>query len=435
LRFIFVFDVQNINLKEIVMRLPNASRRIFSVLAVVFFSTGSLFSLAQNTSKVNDYGWPENANEKVSEKSIAWLKEKGWWPLQIAFQPPWSGQNTINLVMDKKGLLAKRGIESKLQAFPSGPAINEVIISGRFQFGNGGNFPFTSLIDKNIPVKTIAVINTNLMHAVLVPIDSKIKSFKDFKGSNPPATIGIVTGSSAEFYIQAAAKANGVEIGKDIILKNMPPGEQMAMPKGIDAVVPWDPTPTIMVKERKNARIISDSFPYNIYEGTFYVRQEVIDNAPDVVQAFTDAIAEATLWIRKNPDAAVDVMQEDPNLKNYSKEILRQQITAYNLLYKPTYIYPIPTFWGQANEPIYSWLYENKRIQNKLTSKEFANAVDTRFMDKTFEKLGWKTTTRPPFLASSWSAPMDKTPYPTYMNPLNTSAPQAFPEKGDLTKN
>ena len=416
------------------MKQFSASRRIFSVLAVAMLSGAPMRSMAQNAAKFNDYGWPEGADEKVSAKSVAWLKDKGWWPLQIAFQPPWSGQNTINLVMDKKGLLAKRGIESKLQAFPSGPAINEVIISGRFQFGNGGNFPFTSLIDKNIPVKTIAVINTNLMHAVLVPLDSKIKSFKDFKGSNPPATIGIVTGSSAEFYIQAAAKANGIEIGKDIILKNMPPGEQMAMPKGIDAVVPWDPTPTIMSKERKNARIISDSYPYNIYEGTFYVRQEVIDNAPDVVQAFTDAIAEATLWIRKNPDAAVDVMQEDPNLKNYSKEILRQQISAYNLLYKPNYIYPIPVFWGRANEPIYTWLYENKRIQNKLTGIDFARAVDTRFMDKTFEKLGWATITRPPFLPATWSAPMDKTPYPTYMNPLNTTKPQVFPEKGDLTR-
>jgi ABC-type nitrate/sulfonate/bicarbonate transport system substrate-binding protein len=416
------------------MKKFSASRLKSSLLAIALLSSVSMVSMAQNTTKFNDYGWPEGATEQVSAKSVAWLKEKGWWPLQIAFQPPWSGQNTVNLVMDKKGLLSKRGIESKLQAFSSGPAINEVIISGRFQFGNGGNFPFTSLIDKNVPVKTIAVINTNLTHAVLVPLDSKINSFKDFKGSNPPATIGIVTGSSAEFYIQAAAKANGIEIGKDIILKNMPPGEQMAMPKGIDAVVPWDPTPTIMVKERKNAKIISDIFPYNIYAGTFYVRQEVIDNAPDVVQAFTDAIAEATLWIRKNPNAAVAVMKEDPNLKNYSNEILLEQILAYNLLFKPNYIYPIANFWGSANEPIYSWLYDNKRIQKKLTGKDFANAVDARFMDKTFEKLGWATITKPPFLPASWSAPLDKTPYPTYMNPLNTKTPQVFPEKGDLTR-
>lgn len=171
------------------MKQFNASRRIFTILAVAMLSGAPMHAMAQGAAKFTDYGWPESADEKISPKSIAWLKEKGWWPLQIAFQPPWSGQNTINLVMDKKGFLAKRGIEAKLQAFPSGPAINEVIISGRFQFGNGGNFPFTSLIDKNVPVKTIAVINVNLMHAVLVPLDSKIKSFKDFKGSNPPATV------------------------------------------------------------------------------------------------------------------------------------------------------------------------------------------------------------------------------------------------------
>lgn len=409
---------------------------IKSFFVKLFFLTLCLSSLsfAAPDPKFNDYGWPSNEDKKVSVKSVKWLQEKGWWPLQIAFQSPWSGQNTPNVVMDRKGLLSKRGIEAKFQSFPSGPAINEVIISGRFQFGNGGNFPFSSLIDKNIPVKTIAVINTNVLHATVVPIDSKIKSMKDFKGSNPPATIGLVTGSGAEFYIQASAKTNGLEIGKDIILKNMPISEQMAMPKGLDAAVPWDPAATIMTQERKNSRYIDDIYPYNIYEGTFYVRQELIDNVPDVVQAFTDAIAEATLWIRKNPDQAADLLQEDPNLKNYSKEILRQQILAYNNLYKPTYIYPIPLFWGEANEPIYNWLYENKRTQNKLTASDFAKAVDTQFMDRTFSKLGWAIPKRPPFLPTNWNAPLDKTPYPPYMTPISTTVPQVFPEKGDLVK-
>lgn len=402
------------------------------LIATYFLSAG--FSVSAQEVKFNEYGWPANQDKKVSESSVKWLQDKGWWPLQIAYQAPWSGQNTLNIIMDRKGLLPKRGIEAKFQSFGSGPAINEVMISGRFQFGNGGNFPFTSLIDKNIPVKTIAVINTNILITTIVPIDSKIKSMRDFKGSNPPATIGLVTGSGAEFYIQASAKTNGIEIGKDIILKNMPISEQMAMPKGIDAVIPWDPAATIMTQERKNGRIIDDIYPYNILEGTFYVRQEVIDNAPDVVQAFTDAIAEATLWIRKNPDAAAAVLQEDPNLKNYSKEILKQQILAYNNLYKPTYIYPIPLFWGQANEPIYNWLYENKRIQNKLTAVDFAKAVDTRFMDNTFAKLGWAIPKRPPFLPASWNAPLDKTPYPPYMTPISTTRAQAFPEKGDLVR-
>ncbi|HMF24397.1 MAG TPA: hypothetical protein VKG24_20050 [Pseudolabrys sp.] len=65
-----------------------------------------------------EWGW-RRPYEKISDKSVVWLKEKGWWPLQIAFQAPWSGQNNINIVMDKAGLLAQRGIEAKLK--PSAP--------------------------------------------------------------------------------------------------------------------------------------------------------------------------------------------------------------------------------------------------------------------------------------------------------------------------
>ena len=387
----------------------------------------------QAQQKFTDWGWPL-PYEKVSAKSVKWLQDKGWWPVQVAFQAPWSGQNTVNIVMDRQGLLASRGIETKFQAFPSGPAINEVVVSARFQAGNGGNFPFTSLLDKNIPVKAIAIQSPNLLHALVVPPDSPVKTIKDLKGSNPPATIGIVTGSSAEFYFQMAMQLNGIEAGKDVILKNMPPGEQMALPKGIAGVVPWDPTPTMMVDERKNGRIADSIFPYNMYEGQFYLRAEIVENAPDVAQAFSDAFAEATLWIRLNPEKAAALQSEDPNLKNFSKEILLQQVKAYNNLYKPTYIYPHAQFWGAVNETIFNWLHGQKRITRPLKASDFAAAVDERFMKRTFEKLGWAVPTQPPFIPAGWKGDPGKPPFPEYIHAINTKQPQAFPEKGDLVK-
>lgn len=380
-----------------------------------------------------DWGWSQ-PYEKISDKSVAWLKEKGWWPMTVAFQPPWSGQNTINIVMDRAGLMAKRGVEAKWQAFPSGPAINEVMVSARAQVGNGGNFPFTSLIDKKVPVKAIGIVSPNLLHALVVPNDSKIQSVKDLKGPSEPHTIGIVTGSSAEFYFQMVTQVHGLQMGKDVILKNMPPGEQMAMPKGLSAVVPWDPTPTIIVEDRKLGRIIDVSFPYNVYEGAFYVRQELVDNVPDVVQAYADALVEATLWIRLNPEKAVEMMAEDPNLKNFPKATLLQQVKAYNLLYKPTYLYPHAKFWGQANEPIFNWLHQQKRIQNPLKGKDFEDAVAASFLEKTFAKLGWAIPKQPVFLPANWPGKLDQVPYPDYLNPVNTKTPQSFPEAGDLTK-
>ena len=384
--------------------------------------------------KFTEWGWPQ-PYEKVSDKSVAWLKEKGWWPLQVAYQPPWSGQNTVNIVMDRQGLLKSRGVEAKWQGFPSGPAINETIVSGRFQVGNGGNFPFTSLLDKNIPVKAIAILSPNLLHALVVPTDSPIKSIKDLKNpKGEPHTIGLVTGSSAEFYLQAAMQQNGIVVGKDVILKNMPPGEQMALPKGVTAVASWDPTPAMMVQERKNGRIVDSIFPYNMYEGQFYIRQEIIDNAPDVAQAFSDAFAEATLWTRLYPEKAAQLMAEDPMLKNYSREIQLQQVKAYMNLYKPTNIYPHAQFWGDVNEHIFRWLHEQKRLTRPLTAKDFVAAVDERFMKKTFEKLGWAVPQQPPFIPAGWKGHPAKTPYPDYVHAINTQNPQPFPEKGDLVK-
>jgi len=401
------------------------------MLALVAALLVAMPALAQQ--KFNEWGWP-TPYERVSDKSVKWLQDKGWWPIQVAYQAPWSGQNTVNIVMDRQGLLKARGVETKFQAFPSGPAINETIVSARFQVGNGGNFPFTSLLDKNIPVKAIAILSPNLLHALVVSPDSRLKTIKDLKGSNPPATIGLVTGSSAEFYFQMAMQVNGIQSGKDVILKNMPPGEQMALPKGIDGVVSWDPTPTMMVEERKNGRIIDSIFPYNMYEGQFYVRQEIVDNAPDVAQAFSDAFAEATLWIRRDPEKAADLMAEDPSLKNFSKAILLQQVRAYNNLYKPTHIYPHAQFWGSVNETIFNWLYEQKRITQPLKAKDFVAAVDERFMRRTFEKLGWAVPKQPPFIPAGWQGDPAKPPFPDYMHAINTKEPQAFPEKGDLVK-
>lgn len=409
----------------------NKLHRLIKGLALAIILILPYVALAQE--KFTEWGWPL-PYEKVSDKSIKWLKEKGWWPLQVAFQAPWSGQNTLNIVMDRQGFLAKRGVEAKWQAFPSGPAINEVIVAARFQVGNGGNFPFTSLLDKNVPVKAIGILSPNLLHAVVVPTDSPLKSLKDAKGSNPPLTFGIVTGSSAEFYFQMAARVNGIEINKDVILKNMPPGEQMALPKGLAGVVPWDPTPTMMVEERKNGRIIDTIFPYNMYEGQFYVRQELVDNVPDVVQAFSDALVEAVLWTRLYPEKAAELMAQDPNLRHYSKSILLQQIMAYNNLYKPTQVYPFDQFWGAVNEAIFDWLYEQKRITRPLKAHDFAASVDKRFMDATFKKLGWAIPQQPPFLPKGWRGDPRKVPYPEYIHAFNTKEPQSFPEPGDLIR-
>jgi hypothetical protein len=44
----------------------------------------------------------------------------------------------------------------------------------------------------------------------------------------------------------------------------MPPGEQLLMVKGIGAVVPWEPSVTIITDDRKTGREVDTIFPYNL---------------------------------------------------------------------------------------------------------------------------------------------------------------------------
>lgn len=411
-------------------------RRSF-IAGLTLASIASLTGAPAAAQNFNASGWPQ-PYERVSDKSIAWLKEKGWWPMNVAYQPPWSGQNAIFAAMNQQKLLQARGLEANFQTFPSGPALNEVFVSGRAQVGNGGNFPLNTLIDRNVPVRAIAIMSPGLRHQVIVPNDSPLKSITDMRGGNPatgqPWTIGIATGSSAEFYLQLSLAANKLVIGKDVQFRNMPPPEQALLPKGIDAVVPWDFTNSLIINERKTGRPIDVHYPYVMYLGVTYVRQELVDNVPDVVQALADAIVEAQLWIRANPDRAVEALLEDPNLRLQPRTLLAQQIAEYNNHFKPTYLYPHTDFWFRENQGTVNWLYENKRMRTPLTEKEFAAVFRPEFVGKSFEKLGWAIPKEPPFIPRGWTGKVGQPPYPEYLTFLNMRQPQAFPEPGDLTK-
>ncbi|MEP7057322.1 MAG: hypothetical protein ABI809_06070, partial [Caldimonas sp.] len=73
-----------------------ARRRL--MLGLAASAALALPALAQAQTTYTDWGWP-TPYAKVSDKSVKWLKDKGWWPIQVAFQAPWSGQNTVNIVM------------------------------------------------------------------------------------------------------------------------------------------------------------------------------------------------------------------------------------------------------------------------------------------------------------------------------------------------
>ena len=113
--------------------------------------------------------------------------------------------------------------------------------------------------------------------------------------------------------------------------------------------------------------------------------------------------SKSLLWARLDLDGTVKHLQDDPSLKNFSKDILVQQTRTYNVLYKPTFVYPHAKFWGEANEPIFNWLYELKRIQRPLKAADFEQfgrrALSWRRPSPSSAGRCPKT---PPFLPAGW---------------------------------
>jgi ABC-type nitrate/sulfonate/bicarbonate transport system substrate-binding protein len=371
-------------------------------------------------------GWP-GEYQKVSQKSIDFLKSKGWWPLPIGTQPGFSSQP----LWDPLGLPKRRGLETKTTYFLSGPEINEAAAAGRVAVGLEGNFPFTSLMAQNLPTKVVAVVNPNLRHTLLVPPDSKIKSPEDLTQLGKKPVIGVVTGSSGEFFLQSMLEEMGVT-SKDVVLRNLTPPDMLLMPKGLDAVVQWEPYVSEMVGDRKNARIVDTIYPHNFYMGNLWIRKEIVDQAPDVAQAVSDMFAEGVIYARANPERAKSLFRKNRVYERFSDTAMSVVVDHLSNAYKPTWIYPFADFWATENARVAKFLRESGRIKESITADSWKQRFDTSFMDKTFEEIGWKVPERPPWIPAGWRGKVGDPPYPRYRTPEDPQ--QKWPEPGDLVK-
>ena len=400
----------------------------FSASAAAGLSTFD-HTRVQAADSFTPWGWPQ-PYKRISDSSIKWLKDKGWWPLAIGNQPAFTGLPASV----GKGFFAARGLEVVVNAFLSGPAINEAAAASRVQAGLEGNFPFTTLLSRGLPVRCVAIVNPNIKHATLVPPDSPLKSIADIKTMSEKPAFGIVVGSSAEFYFSEALRSHGLDASKDVILKNMKPTDMLIMPAGLSGFVQWSPYVWDHLLVRKNARQIDSIFDYNFYMGNFWVRNELIENVPDVVQALVDGYAEGILFTRNDLAAANQVFKADAMYQGYPMEIINLLNERLNNLYKPNWFYPDAKFWSVENSRVAAWLHQTGRLTQLVTQQDYMANFAPEFATKTLNTLGWAIPARPCFLPEGWAGTVGTPPYPKYDNEDTISTSEPFPTKGDLVR-
>jgi sulfonate transport system substrate-binding protein len=392
---------------------------------------------AQDAGKFTDWGWPQ-PYEQISAASKRWLQSKGWWPINAGWIVVWSGEEMVGHVLQTQQLLEKRGIDVRWQTFVAAGFSNEAFIPGRIQLANTGALGVLALISNKVPTRALAVHSPGITHAATVPLDSPLKSLSDLKDQKVlkrPAVVGTTTGSTNHFGFIAAAAYLGLKENQDYTLRSTPPGDLATGPKGIDVYTIWEPHVSYSTEVLKATRLLELLNPYYVYSGYYYTRLEIEENAPDVAQLMTDAFVEAVLWAKANPEQAVASLMSHPAYGRLDKDLIMRMTERYLLWPKPTVYYPFDDaegFWPKEESRISEWAYATGASRNKVTNADWQAVRKTDYMAKTFEKLGWKVPSRPPFLPVDFGRVGDL-PYKPYGAEI-LKGPVPFPEPGELTK-
>jgi sulfonate transport system substrate-binding protein len=383
------------------------------------------------------WGWAKPYRQ-VSPESVKWLKSQGWWPMKVAWNPLWSDGNVVLFVIQKYKLLQKRGIEATFPAFLAAGLMNEAFIPGRIQVAQAGSLGLLRLIDLKVPTAAVAAYPAQ-RQAFLVPPDSPLKhGMSDLKGQKVlkrPAICGVTIGSTNHLGLLIAAKVLGLKDGHDFVVKNMGPADILTMPKGIDVTGIWEPNVLLMTEFLKNARILELIDTYEFFNGYSYIKGEIEQHAPDVIQAYADAFVEARLIAKLKPDEVLGAFIDDPTQHGRSPTFIRRDAEVHVLNPKPTLNYPFLNAEGFFIDlEIYQAgvMTDAGILTRKYTADDFRAILRPQYLAAAYERCGWTVPNKPVFLPPDWKGKAGHPPYPPYG--LMYMGKQKFPGPGDLAK-
>jgi NitT/TauT family transport system substrate-binding protein len=201
------------------------------------------------------------------------------------------------------------------QNFTSGPPVTNGMVAGKLHIGMMGDYPLlvngaTGQQNKGNETQLVAVIAYNAFGAgngVVVHKDSPYYELADLKGK----TVSVPFGSAAHGMMLQAMQERGWPADYWNLVSQSPEvGTTNLQEKKIDGHGDFVPFAELL-PHRGFARKIFDGAQTKI--PTFHgvvVRKEFAEKYPEAVVAYIKALMEANDWVRKNPKAAAEKIEQ-----------------------------------------------------------------------------------------------------------------------------
>ncbi|MGH8802166.1 MAG: ABC transporter substrate-binding protein [Casimicrobiaceae bacterium] len=224
------------------------------------------------------------------------------------------------------------------QQFSYGAPENQAMAAGALQIASAGMGPATIAVSR-LPA-TLVAINILEQTAILVPIDSPLKSPCDLKGK----TVAFPGVGSQQYPLLLKALADCKLTASDIeLFKSSGPDIPILVAhKSVDAGITWDPSISVGLASGKVRLLAKAEQIMPIMHGHYvgngvYVHNTFLAKHPDITQALVTANVKAINYILCHPGDAAKLWSEQIGIpENVIALSLKQGISVYSLDVVPT---------------------------------------------------------------------------------------------------
>lgn len=221
---------------------------------------------------------------------------------------------TVTFAAAERGFFAKHGLDVQLRLLSSGADITKGLQAGEAEFGQVATTSVPPARSSGLDLQMVVPIMNDATSAKFAGNLAIIAGASSGIDPNDPSTlegkeVGVLEGSTPQSYLRAFLEENGSSLDEVDLLNIAVPDQPIALKQGeVDAITPWEPFVSQVVRELgDDAVIVSRGDSLIGYVIGIGATEEVIESNPDVMQSFTEAVSEAALWVRENPEEAAEV--------------------------------------------------------------------------------------------------------------------------------
>jgi len=217
---------------------------------------------------------------------------------------PWPASAPLYIAQEK-GYFRDEGLEATIKDYPSGHMGLADVLAGEADFAVAADTPVARAAVYGKPVVVVGTVcQIERPNLIVARKDRGISTAGDLRGKK----IGMVAGSSAEFYIHIYLTTSYIN-PKSVLFVDLAPDRVVhALLNGeVDAVSTWAPHTTVLQdKLGSNGAVLHDPGLYNM-SWNIVSSKELARRDPEAIVRFLRAILRADRMIAERPGEAIAI--------------------------------------------------------------------------------------------------------------------------------